>query len=274
MPRDNEEAWLKWRREGFTASDAKVIANGNGEAWEALRHEKLTGEREPVKKGTQLLFDLGHAVEAVALNHFHKHVAEVELRNVQIESQLDPWFRATIDGFTFAGDVIEIKSHWMDRKIDELLELYWPQLQHQLFVTETKKLHFAVIFGHYARFEHEVVEVDEPFIEAYKLKAYMFKDYLDSGVLPKDMQPPPPVNIVRGRKHEWPINDNEIAVASSDWLANKDAVKIVETAEKILKSKVPDDAVSATWQRPGEDGVIVKVDKAGKKSLRILPKAG
>lgn len=267
------EKQLLWRRGGIGSSDAKKIISSDPEVWQALRHEKLTGETDPVAKQTQLFFDLGHAVEGVCLDHFDKHVAPLGDRQVSVESAFDPFFRATLDALTTAGQVVEAKSHFMDRDTEGLIEMYWPQLQHQLFVTQTQELRFAVIFGHYAKFDHETVKRDEPFIEGYQLRAYMFKDYLDTGVLPDGMAVPVPVNIVRGRKHVWLTNDNEVADLAVTWLENHEAVDKTKKAETALKSKVPDDATEASWKREDGSGVIIKVSKDGKKSLRAIPKA-
>jgi hypothetical protein len=267
------EKQLLWRRGGIGSSDAKKILSADPDVWEALRNEKLTGETDRVSKQTQMFFNLGNAIERVCLDYFNDNVAAVELRNVAIESALDPFFRATLDGMTPEGLIVEAKSHFMDKTTEELVEFYWPQLQHQLFVTQTQELHFAVIFGHYARFDHEVVKRDEAFIEGYQIKAYQFRDYLETGKLPADLDRPVPVTIVRKRKHEWPTNDNEIADLAVTWLTSYEAVDKAKNAEKDLKAKVPDDCVEASWRRSDGSGIVIKVSKGGAKSLRAVPAA-
>lgn len=260
---------LLWRRGGIGASEAKIIANGDGAAWAKLRHEKLTGERDPVSKQTQLFFDLGHAIESVCVAHFHANVAPLQATQVQVESALDPFFRCTLDGLLADGTVLEAKSHFMDRSMDELIESYWPQLQHQMFVTQTNSARIAVIFGHYAKFDHETVDRDEAFLDVYRVRAFMFKHYLETGVLPPGLEVPIPANIVRGRDHVWPEGHNQVAPLAATWLASKDLVDGVARAEKDLKALVPDDCKTASWYGSNGLGITIKVDKAGKKSLRL-----
>ncbi len=271
-PGKDADKWLAWRRQGLGASEARIVVGSDPVAWEALRDEKLTGTAAPVADSLRLLFDLGHAVEPVILDHFDRTVMPVVNRGIMIESGLDPWFRMTADGIAQDARLIEVKSHWMKKDFSELKEQYWPQIQHQLFVTQTDSLYFTVLFGHYARFEYEQVEVDQPFVEAYKLRAYLFKEYLETGVLPEGMQQDnmPAPQVERGRHHTWPTDSNEISVLANDWIDNHEAAKKAAKAEKDLKAAVPVDAISATWKNAEGKGVIVKVDRAGKKSLRAV----
>ena len=259
---------LTWRRKGIGGSDARIIAKGDAGEWAALRHEKLTGEAKPIDKQTQLLFDLGHAIEAVCLDHFSSRVEAVTARGIKAESLLDPYFRCMLDGLTADKKVIEAKAHFMDRNIEDLLETYWPQLQHQMFVTATKEMYFAVIFGHYARFENETVKRDENFLEGYQIKAYQFKAYVETGVLPDGMAIPLPVNIERKRDHVWPVGDNVVAPLAAAWLDNMAAQAIAVQAEKDLKAVVPDDCRTASWTGDDGRGLTIKIDKSNRKSLR------
>jgi hypothetical protein len=265
---------LAWRRLGLGSSDARTVMNGTAEDWKKLRSEKL-GEPQPApSKSLQLLFDMGHAIEPVCLAHVDANVSPVlPLTDEQKmrECEVDPYFRANIDGQTVDGRVVECKYHTGDKSLDDLLEVYWPQLQHHLFVTDTPELVFAVVFGHWGRFDSCTVAVDKVYIEHYKLRAYQFRQFVETGTLPSDLYVPATPTIPRKREHVWPSNDNEVAAAAIDWITTRSQSETFARSKTSLKSLVPEDARSAVWQRTGSEGVRVRIDKAGKATITAIP---
>jgi hypothetical protein len=262
---------LEWRRHGIGSSDARIIVGGTAADWTKLRAEKM-GEPQPApNKSLQLLFDMGHAIEPVCLKYVNDHVSPVLHRGEQVECALDPYFRSNLDGRTTDGRVVECKYHTGDRSLDDLQEMYWAQLQHHLFVTDTQELIFAVIFGHWGRFDSCTVAVDQKYIDAYKLRAYEFRQYVDTGILPDDLNVPILPSIPRKREHIWPTNDNQVAAAAIDWLTTRDQADTFTRSKVSLKALVPEDARSAVWQRLGAPGVKVRIDKAGKATISEIP---
>ena len=255
-----------WRRAGIGGSDARTVAFGGAQEWAALRNEKVEGIEPTFGDEQRLLMDMGHAIEPVCLDYFTAKVTALKQRDVPFTSALDPYFRCTLDGLTEAMDPVQCKFHTGDKRLGELIEYYWPQLQHELFVTGAPKLHMAVIFGHYGRFEHEEVAPDQAFLDTYIARAFQFKAYVETGVLPDGMRLFPKANIPRVREHVWPVNDNEVADAAVTWLGNAGAAKRYEDAAKVIKAAVPDDAKAAKWLRDGV-GIRVTVDKRGAKKI-------
>lgn len=258
-----------WRRLGIGGSDARTIFRGDGQAWAALRAEKVDGIEPEFSASTRLLMDMGNAIEPLCIEQAAKKLDAAIAMNVKCESKSDPFFRCTLDAVVRADlTPIQCKFHTGDKSMEDLLSFYWPQLQHEMFVTATNKLHFAVIFGHYGRFEMETIERDQPFLDAYLLRAYQFKEYLETGKLPEGMQDAslPAPNIVRGRDHVWPTNDNQISSLAIDWINNREAATKFNNAVKAIKELVPDDARTAKWTREGA-GILVKVSKAGAKTI-------
>lgn len=257
-----------WRRVGIGGSDARTIALGTGDDWAALRREKVEGIEPEFSKQTQLLMKLGNAVEPVCIAEAALRIGEPLEVDVRQESATDPFFRCTLDAKTITGLPVQCKFHTGDKSIEDLVEFYWPQLQHEMFVTDSNTLYFAVIFGHYGRFEMETVERDQLFLDSYLLRAFQFREYLKTGVLPDGMEESKPkANIVRGRDHVWPTNDNQVSSLAIDWINNKDAAKKFNDAVKAIKDLVPEDARSAKWVRDGV-GIMVSVNKAGSKSIK------
>jgi hypothetical protein len=269
-----------WRRAGIGGSDARAIASGVPAQWKALRLEKL-GIVEPMfDKQQQLLMAMGSALEAVALDYVDANIEKVVRRGIQTMWSSDEYFRCTLDGLTLSTTPVQCKFHSGDKTIDDLVDYYWPQLQHELLVTGSGELMFAVLFGHYGRFVSETVLRDAEFIAAYQLRCFEFKHYVATNQLPADMAaaveadgPGSSVgavkqNVPRLRDHVWPADDNEIAAAATSWIDNRQPSIDFDAATTTLKEKVPDDARSATWLRNGI-GVKVNVNKRGAKSVQL-----
>lgn len=260
-----------WRRGGIGGSDARTIAYGTPDAWKALRDEKVHGIEPDFSDATRLLMAMGHAIEPLCIEQMEKKLGQPMLAvNVQAMSQADPYFRCTLDAEWIDNRPVQCKFHTGDKSIEDLTEYYWPQLQHEMFVTGTDKLYFGVIFGHYGRFEMEIVDRDEDFLRSYLLKAFEFKHYVETGELLSQIDAPmPKPNVVRGRDHVWPTNDNEIASLAVDWINSRTPAATFADATKAIKAAVPEDARSAKWVRNGV-GIVVKVNKAGSKSIQYL----
>lgn len=257
-----------WRRLGIGGSDARTIAYGSGDDWKRLRDEKVDGIEPEFSEAQRLLMDMGNAIEPLCIEQVAKKLDAAIAMNVKRESRSNPFFRCTLDAIVRSDlTPIQCKFHTGDKNIEELAEFYWPQLQHEMFVCDAEYLHFAVIFGHYGRFEMETVERDTAFIDSYLLKAFQFKEYLESGKLPDGMSMTmPKPNVVRGRDHVWPENSNEVASLAADWVNNRDGAKKFNDAAKALKDLVPEDARTAKWVKNGV-GILIKVSKAGAKTI-------
>jgi predicted phage-related endonuclease len=259
----------EWRRFGIGGSDARTIAFGNGNDWAALRAEKKDGF-EPVFAAPQLLLmAMGHAIEPLCLDQVEAAGHPLAARDTQATYAADDFFRCTLDGLTVSGLPVQCKFHTGDKNIEQLVEYYWPQLQHEMLVTGQTQLIFGVIFGHYGRFELETVPLDQAFLDSYVVKAFEFRNYLVTGELPKGLEIKPPVNIVRGRDHVWSTNDNEVTQAAVDWIESREAADKFKNAADALKGLIPEDARSAKWVRNGV-GVSVKVDKRGAKRISFV----
>jgi predicted phage-related endonuclease len=264
MLTDEDKAW---RRLGIGGSDARTIAYGDGDAWAKLRAEKVDGVEPEFSADQRLLMAMGNAIEPLCISETSRRLNKQLTPNVQAVNGTDEFFRCTLDAIDEANTPVQCKFHTGDKSIHDLAEFYWPQLQHEMFVTNKDKLHFSVIFGHYGRFEMETVERDQPFLDSYLLKAFQFREYLQTGQLPEGLSASmPKPNVVRGRDHVWPTNDNQISSLAVDWVNNREAAATFNNAVKAIKELVPEDARTAKWTRNGV-GILVKVSKSGAKTI-------
>ena len=269
------EAELQARRKGIGGSDAKVIVGNDSKAWAALKDEKINDVRTQFDPDSRFRMDLGTAVEPVILDRLHDQAVKLTTRGKSVSFEAAPRFRCTLDAETVHGFPVETKFHTGAKTIDELVDFYFPQLQHTLLVTGASSLFFAVAFGMYGRFEFTTVSQDAAYQNAYLERGLMFVQYCwHDGPLPEGMTASGAVGTVlapsvpRVRHHVWPTGNNEIADLAGKWLENADKVAIFTKAAADLKEATPRDATTATWL--GADGVGIKItiNKAGAKSIK------
>jgi putative phage-type endonuclease len=154
-------AWLEWRAQGVGATDAAQLAAARGlvqpaawmerEAEQALFWDKLgMGKATPMnaamRRGVELEESIRQAVEA-DLGFIAPVCGEREDR---------PWMRASFDGITLDGEIVEIKvpnRHVVElARAGEVVGYYQPQLAHQAMVawgdphawTGNERVHFCV----------------------------------------------------------------------------------------------------------------------------------
>lgn len=141
----NTTEWLEWRRQGIGASDAPIIMGVS--PWKTpyrLWREKTTGQSD--FQGNEATAR-GHALEALARQSAEKQLQRLFRPDCK-EHQKYPWMRASLDGISMDGEILEIKCPYKPNRIDsdhqktkegKIPEKYYPQLQHQLEVYGAKK---------------------------------------------------------------------------------------------------------------------------------------
>jgi putative phage-type endonuclease len=137
------DSWLEWRARGVGATDAALLAAARGlvepapwmerEAeqvlfWEKLGMGKAASMNAAMRRGLEMEEAVRAAVEA-DLGFIAPVYGEHEDR---------PWMRASFDGMTIDGEIVEIKAP--NRRVVELARAgevvgyYQPQLAHQAMV--------------------------------------------------------------------------------------------------------------------------------------------
>ncbi len=139
-------AWYAWRRNGISASEVATILGRcpHKTRWR-LWAEKM-GKAVPddlsrnpnVRRGVRLEDWVRQRVE-----QRHNDI----LLPVCCESSENPLFRASLDGITTGGEPVEMKAPHVNTYRDvlanlrasEAYQLYWPQVQHQIYVTGSEQ---------------------------------------------------------------------------------------------------------------------------------------
>lgn len=137
------EAWLQWRQEGLTATEAAVILNQNPtkSPWRLWMEKK--GRATPQNLSSVPAVRFGKEHEDTARSIFEGN-HRTEASAACAEWKTDRRFRASFDGLTPEGIPVEFKCP-QDKTLEDVRKngefseaflLYFFQVQHQLLVSE------------------------------------------------------------------------------------------------------------------------------------------
>ena len=267
------EKQIQARRLGIGGSDAMRVMWGTAQEWRELYDEKVSDIRPEFNEKTQLLMDLGNAVEPLTLKVFDKkhHKLRVLEREEMVYSKVDPFFFFTPDGITADDRLpVQCKFHTGDKDIISLAEYYSAQLIHEMMCCGVKKMYLAVIFGHYGRFQHLEINYDEEAADIYLQRAFAFKRYIETGEEPDWMVSGTTMKVERKRDHYWDEGDNQVKPLATKIIECHQAAKDFESAVEELKKLVPDDCASARWIGSDGTGMMFKVSSNGAKRLQLI----
>ena len=264
MSDNHDAAWHEERRKGIGGSDAMKVMSGD---WLPLWRLK-TGRDEPEDLSDVLQVQIGVATEDLNRRWFQKQTGLI-VNTENCEHLVHPkhdWLRANLDGripvtLSPADAILECKHVNAFSKGDEIVERYYPQVQHYLAVVGSPFCCLSIFYGNH-KWEYFEVAVDTDYQTEMLDKEAEFWGYVT-----RDEEPP----NVEAVKVDIAFDDmrtvdltgsNEWASNGADWLENKNAAKKFDGAAKGLKEMVEDDVKLAT-------GHGVKVARAVNGSLRI-----
>ena len=147
-----KQEWHNWRSQGIGSSDAAVILKlfPFGKTPLQLWEERMNGKIWEGNAATEH----GKVMEPIAKEWFENKMNVSLDDNVRIENPEKTWIRATVDGIDiFRETLVEIKcpyniaKHEEVKKTRKVPDIYYPQLQHQLKVTELPRMYFLSFNG-------------------------------------------------------------------------------------------------------------------------------
>ena len=145
--KQKSQEWLQWRRSKIMASDAPIIMGVSPyKNAERLLEEKIGCFETQASHWMQRGIDL----EPVALSEFEKEKNLIMFPCVGLHE--NGWMASSFDGMTLEEDVIvEIKcpgkrDHALAVK-DKIPEKYYPQLQHQIYVSSLQMTYYYSFDG-------------------------------------------------------------------------------------------------------------------------------
>src|SRR5205085_7203584 len=147
--------------------------------------------------------------------------------------------------------------------VDQVLDRYMPQLQHNMAVAAHSTAILSIIFGNH---KFEIVEVSSDWL--YQLELLEAEeDFWDAVVTGREptavVSPPAPRPI--GTRELCLEGNNAWASATADWLENRLAAKRYADAAASIKDLVEDDVARAFGH-----GVEAKRSKSGAITIRKI----
>lgn len=176
---------------------------------------------------------------------------------------------ATLDGLCMAGLAIWEAKHTggydfgakAKRTIDTVRETYYPQLQHNMMVTERKQAVLSVLFDN-SGWASCTVDADPFYQDALAEIEREFWESVQEGRSPGPIESIKAEEPVKEFREVDMTGNNAFAVASNAYLTNKAAAGLFDSAASDLKSLMESDVSKATGY-----GLMLKRDKRG--SIRI-----
>jgi predicted phage-related endonuclease len=252
------------RLQGIGGSDANVILSGDLQRIRNLWLEKR-GEKEPEDLSASLAVVLGCWTEPFNRQWYETISGNPVSRAGDVIVCREPhWRRCTLDGFVAArGAVWEAKHTSAFATLDQLLERYMPQLQHNMAVANASTAILSAIFGNH---KYEIVEVASDWLYQLELldAEADFWDAVQTGREPIALSPPPAPKPI-GVREVCLEGNNAWASAAVEWIQHRSTAKIHAAACATIKSLVDHDVARAFGH-----GIEAKRSKAGSITIREL----
>ncbi len=258
------------RRAFIGGSDARTIMGDDEAALHRLWREKR-GEVEPEDLSGNLIVQLGVVTEPLNRHWFERNTGQV-LTDVQrrVQHPVVRWMAATLDGrVEGTGAVFEAKFMlpWSFSE-EGAAEKYMPQLQHNMWVVNSKSAVLSVITGG-GKWVEITTHADALYQHLIVTAERKFWRCVESGEPPRlfGVEPPKPrIEAIR-------IVDMSASNAWAEFAAvfsrTRSAHLEHEQAKAELKGLMPEDAKEATGH-----GVRAKRSKSGAVSFDLLSVEG
>lgn len=219
------EAWHELRRTKIGASDAPVIMGVSPWATPYQLWEEKLGLRE--RKEANRWMQRGNAMEEHARKAFEAMTGLIMLPCIVTHPDRD-WQMASLDGMDFEQEhIVEIKCPGaVDHRkaLDgHVPDKYYPQIQHQLSVTELEMAYYFSFDGT----EGVVIEVprDDKYIDKMLKAEWAFYECMET------LTPPGLEDMDYEEK-----TDEDWSYVASEWLKAKQALDDAERKEDQLRS--------------------------------------
>jgi predicted phage-related endonuclease len=256
------------RMKSIGGSDAKIIMSGDQAAIERLWMEKR-GEAIPEDLSDVILINLGNLTEPLNADLFEDET-ELLVTDEQVKEHYYAWDKAhtTLDGKarkTPDGDpiaVVEFKFMFPFGFSKEMAyQKYFPQVQHNMMVTDLPKAYLSILTG---AAQHIIIEVEaDLFYQLALLEAEKdFWDCVETGRTPG--VPMIEIPLIERIKVIDMTTNSEWCDHAFTLLSTKPAVEKHEKAKKAIKRLFPADAKSAAGK-----GVSINLSKDGKQLLKF-----
>lgn len=250
--------WHEQRRTCIGGSDANRIMKGEiFQLW-----LEMTGRAERESLDDVLAVQLGTFTEPFNRFWFEKITGltvEPAKRIVHPEYE---FLAANLDGVC-EGMPWEAKHTGQYSKEDEILQRYYPQMQHQIMVAGTQKAILSVIFGN-NRFQTFTIDADYPYQQQLITREMQLWQCIQNDTPPVEFTPTVEVSFSDMREVDMSESNSWASLAHA-WKDNKKPAKEFANAADELKALVPSDACLAYGH-----GVKVSRSKSGSLTIKEM----
>jgi predicted phage-related endonuclease len=254
------------RREFIGGSDARIIMGQDEVALLRLWQEKR-GEAEPVDLSRNLIVQLGVATEALNRHWFERNTGRI-LKDVQrrIRHPVIRWMGATLDGMVVETEAVFEAKFMLPWSFSEegAAEKYMPQLQHNMWVTNSKASVLSVITGG-GKWVEITVPADCLCQHLLLTAEKKFWRCVESGELPRLFGIEPPRARIEAVRVIDMSASNSWAEFAGVFLRTREAYAEHERAKAELKALLPEDAREGIGH-----GIRARRSKAGAVSFDVL----
>lgn len=261
------------RRSSIGGSDARIIMSGDINAITDLWLEKR-GENIDPDFSEVLFIQLGNITEAFNLDWFEFEsglwVTGEQEKRFHPEF---PWAHATVDGVVRRCEtcpergLVEAKFmlpfNW---DMDTAVQKYFPQVQHQLWVTGLPVGWLSVITGG-GQWRAQRIEADFFYQVALQQAEADFWDAVQTGRLPSVVEAAQPLKAQPTKVVDL-TDDTDWAPLAAQLTETIEAFKRHDSAKRRIKKLFPDDAQLARG-----NGVTLKRGKDGRTLFEVTPPA-
>jgi len=179
------DSWLEWRRKGVGASDAPVVMGVSPWRTSFDLWEEKTGRLKKELRSNWAM-ERGNQLEPKARAHYEL-ACDIDMPPTLVEHSDYPVIRASLDGWNpKARRGLEIKcpgeKDHSKALYGEIPEKYYPQVQHQIMITNAKDWDYFSFDGK----KGIIVRVlpDKPYIQRLLKAELKFWDYVKSETEP------------------------------------------------------------------------------------------
>lgn len=224
-----DDDWKAWRKQGITASDAAILLNRSPYKTRWRLWAEKTGFAREVDLSLNPLVRRGIRNEDVARQAFEAKHSDL-LLPVCVESEEYPLMRASLDGLRENGEPVELKSPgqtvwesvYADETSSRAYQLYYPQIQHQVLVTEAKQ--GWLVFHYEGQLKEFHISRDEAMLKALLAEAEVFWKLVEERKEP-DKDPKRDLYIPQGSE-------------AADWIYAAEQYRLYDSEIQELKRRL------------------------------------
>jgi predicted phage-related endonuclease len=254
------------RRSFVGGSDARIVT-GNDEAALIRLWQEKRGEVEPADLSGNLIVQLGVVTEELNRRWYEANTGQI-ITDIQkhIRHPAVRWMAATLDGRVEGSDAVFEAKFMLPWSFSEegAAEKYMPQLQHNMWVVNSKSAVLSVITGG-GKWVEITAHADPLYQHLIFTAEKKFWRCVESGETPRLFGVEPPKPRIEAIRIVDMSSSNAWAQFSGIFARTRSAYLEHEQAKTELKTLMPEDAKEAIGH-----GIRAKRSKSGAVSFDLL----